>query len=61
MKTVKIFIITTAVIWLAAEFIFILLGKPTISQGIWNMNEVSAAVPFGSGLLCGHFFWSKKS
>lgn len=33
----------------------------TISEIVWTATTERPIVPFAAGVLCGHFFWQKKS
>jgi hypothetical protein len=35
-------------------------GALTISELIWNGTKATPWVPFGFGVLCGHFFWQSR-
>jgi len=53
-------IIATAFIWLFYDVYLYVYNEITISEQIYDMSNISMIVPFGVGMLCGHWFWSNK-
>ena len=50
-------IIATAFIWLFWDIYLYIKGEITISEQIYYFSNISLIVPFGVGMICGHWFW----
>lgn len=56
------FIMGLIVVGLIYEGWTLINGVPndTISESVWRVAAERPLVPFLTGLLCGHFFWTPK-
>ncbi len=50
----------TAIVWLVWDVIAYIKDYNTISYYITNLSFYSPMIPFISGVLCGHWFWTKE-
>lgn len=55
-----IILITAAITLLFIDLYLFLGGKTTFSESIWEVNQVTLALSFGIGLVCGHCFTVPK-
>lgn len=51
-----VFLITVAFVLLIVDLIRWQSGQQTWSEAIWEVNQVTLAVAFGVGMICGHCF-----
>lgn len=51
-------IAVTAIVWLVWDIIAYLTEKKTLSYYIVNWSHYSPMIPFITGVLMGHWFWT---
>lgn len=62
MKTfVRVFIVSTFVLWLVVDIVLALVGAPTESMIITEWAKATIALPFFVGFICGHWFIPLKN
>jgi hypothetical protein len=51
-----VILITVAIVLLLVDLFKWQSGQQTWSEAIWEVNQVTLAVAFGVGMVCGHCF-----
>lgn len=46
---------------LAYETLALALKWETLSGAVWRLSHDWPLLPFAAGILCGHFFWQRRS
>lgn len=51
-----VILMVAAISLLVADFAFWLKGRKTFSETIWGVNQITLALAFAIGVICGHCF-----
>lgn len=54
-------LMVVAVLLLLIDLRLLLIGSPTFSESIWEVNQHTLALSFGVGVVCGHLFTVPKN
>lgn len=55
-----IILIGTAILLLLFDLTLWWNNNPTFSETVWDLNQHTIAIAFGTGLVCGHLFTVPK-